>query len=53
MASYEEENTPTLVNNLIPKPIPKEKKDTTKMEDSKTAEDRRNRIEIKDEDELE
>ena len=54
VASYEKENTPSLVNNLIPKPISKEKKDTNKMEESKTAEDRRNRIEIKDkEDELE
>ena len=54
VASYVEENAPTLVNNLIPKPIPKEKKDAKKMEESKTAEDKRNRIEIKDEeDELE
>ena len=53
MTSYEE-NAPTLVNNLVPKPTPKEKKDTNKMEESKTAGDRRDLIEIKDEeDELE
>ena len=48
MASYEE-NTPSLVNNLVPKPTPKEKKNTNKMEESKTAEDRKDLIEIKDE----
>ena len=54
MASYEEEDAPTLVNNLIPRPTSEENKDTNKMEESKTAEDKRNRIEIKDEeDELE
>ena len=49
VASYEEEDALTIVNNLIPKPTPKEKKDTNKMEESKTAEDRRDLIEIKDE----
>ena len=54
MASYEEEDAPTLVNNLIPRPTFDENKDTNKMEESKTEEDKRNRIEIKDkEDELE
>ena len=54
VASYEEEDAPTLVNNLIPRPTSEENKDTNKMEESKTAEDKRNRIEIKDkEDELE
>ena len=54
VASYEEEDVPTLVNNLIPRPTSEENKDTNKMKESKTAEDKRNRIEIKDnEDELE
>ena len=45
---------PTLVNNLIPRPTSEENKDTNKMEESKTSEDKRNRIEIKDkENELE
>ena len=53
MASNEEEDAPTLVNNLIPRPSSKENKDTNKMKESKTAEDKRDRIEIKDkEDEL-
>ena len=54
MAIYEEEDAPTLVNNLIPRPTSEENKDTNEMEESKTAEDKRNRIEIKNkEDELE
>ena len=54
MAGYEEEDAPTLVNNLLPRSTSEENKDTNKMEESKTAEDKRNRIEIKDnEDELE
>ena len=48
MASYEE-YAPALVNNLIPKPTPKEKKDTNTTEESRTAENRRDLIEIKDE----
>ena len=48
VAGYEEEDAPTLVNNLIPRPTSEENKDTNKMEESKTAEDKRNRIEIKD-----
>ena len=48
MASYEVEDTPTLVNYLIPRPTPEENKDTNKTEE-KNAEDKRNRIEIKDE----
>ena len=47
MASYEED-APNLVNNLVPEPTPKEKRDTNKMEESKTTADRRNLIEIKD-----
>ena len=51
VASYEKEDVPTLVNNLIPRPTSEE--NTNKMEESKTAEDKRNRIEIKyKEDEL-
>ena len=54
VASYDEEDAPTLVNNLIPRPTSEENKGTNKMGESKTAEDKRNRIEIKDkEDELE
>ena len=54
MASYEEEDAPTLVSNVIPRQTSEENKDTNKMEESKTAEDKRNKIEIKDkEDELE
>ena len=54
MTRYEEEDTSTLVNYLIPRPTPKGEKDTNKTDESKTAEDRRNRIEIRDEeDELE
>ena len=45
MASYEED-TPTLVNNLVPEPTPKEKKDTDKKEENKTTEDRGDLIEI-------
>ena len=43
VGSYEEENTPTLVNNLIPRPTLKERGDT-----SKTMADRRNQIVIRD-----
>ena len=46
MASYEKEDAPTLVNNLLPRPTPEENKDTNKMEESKTVEDKRHRIEI-------
>ena len=53
VATYEEEDGPTLVNNLIPIQIPEENKDTNKMEESHSAEDKRNSIEMKDEDELE
>ena len=54
MDGYEGEDAPTLVNILLPRPTSEENKDTNKMEESKTAEDKRNRIEIKDkEDELE
>ena len=54
VANNEEEDAPTLVNNLIPRLNSEENKDTNKMEESKTAEDKRKRIEIKDkEDELE
>ena len=54
VASYEEKDASTLVNNLIPRPTFEENKDTNKVEESKTAEDKRNGIEIKDEeDELE
>ena len=41
----------TPVDSLVPKPTPKEKKDINQMEESKTVEGRRNRIEIKDEEE--
>ena len=47
MTSYEED-TQTVVNNLVPEPTPKEKKDTNKMEESKNTEDRRHLIEITD-----
>ena len=48
VASYEEEDGPTLVNNLIPIQTSEENKDTNKMEKSNTAEDKRNSTEIKD-----
>ena len=48
MTSYEED-APTVVNNLVPEPTPKEKKDTNKIEESKTTEDRREVIEMTDE----
>ena len=48
VASYEEEDAPTLVNILIPRPSSEENKDTNKMEERKNAEDKRNRIQIKD-----
>ena len=38
------------MNNLVPKPTPREKKDTDRTEEDKTAEDRRDLIEITDED---
>ena len=54
VASYEEEDAPTLVNNLIPRPTSEENKHINKMEEWQTAESKRNRIEITDkEDELE
>ena len=43
-----EEDTPTLVNNLVPEPAPKEKKDTNKTEKSKNPENRKDVIEITD-----
>ena len=43
-----EEDAPNLVHNLIPEPTPEEQKDTNKMEESRTTEDRRNLIEITD-----
>ena len=42
VASYKEKNTPTLVNNLIPRPTPEERRDT-----SKTMADRRNLMVIR------
>ena len=54
VASYEEEDGPTLVNNLIPKWTSEENEDTNKMEESNIVEDKRNGIETKvKEDELE
>ena len=47
MASYEED-APNLVNNLVPQPIPGEKKDTDRTEENKTTEDRRDFTEITD-----
>ena len=38
------------MNNLVPDPTQGEKKDTGRTEEDKTAEDRRNVIEITDED---
>ena len=53
VACYEED-TPNLVDNLVPKPTPKERRDTSKTEENKTTADMRNLIEIRDkEDELE
>ena len=48
MASHGED-APTLVDNLVPKPVPREKKDTEKTEGDKTTEDKRDLIEITDE----
>ena len=50
MASHEED-APTLVDNLVLKPTPREKKDTDRTEEDKTAEDRRDLIEITDKEE--
>ena len=47
MASHEED-APTLVNDLVPEPAPGEK-DTDKTEGDRTIEDRRDIIEITDE----
>ena len=47
MASYEED-IPKLVDNLVPKPTPKEQRNTSKAEENKTTTDRRNLIEIRD-----
>ena len=49
VASHEED-AQTIVNNLVPKPTPRKKKDTDRTEDDKTTEDGRDLIEITDED---
>ena len=49
MASHEED-TPTLVNNLVSETTPGEKKNIDRTKEDKTAEDRRELIEITDED---
>ena len=49
MTSHEED-IPTLVNNLVPEQMAGEKKDRDRREEDKTAEDRRDLIEITDED---
>ena len=48
MASYEED-TPNFVDNLVPNPTPKEQRNTSKTEENKTTADRRNLIEIRNE----
>ena len=51
VASYEQESNPILVNHLIPRPTTEGGRDTNKMGKYKTAVDRENLIEIRDEDE--
>ena len=48
VTSYEED-APNLVDNLKHRPTPKERRDTSKIEENKTAADIRNLIEIRDE----
>ena len=48
MPSYEKD-APTLVNNIVPEPTSGEKKDADRTKETKTTEDRRNFIEITDE----
>ena len=45
----QEEDAPTLVNNLVPEATLEEKKDTDRTEEDKTAEDKRDLIGITDE----
>ena len=46
--NYKEEDAPTLVDSLVPKPTTGEKKDTDKIKGDKTTENRRDLIKIKD-----